>query len=88
MQEEVDDKLMDRDTSGMDEVTKGYFELRKKHAMERLLAVDVELDKGEDNCHITSGHTHSHTHSHTDSHTNIHTHSYTNNYNHSYTHRS
>ena len=45
MQEELDDKLMDRDTSGMDEITKGYFELRKKHAMERLLAVEVEMEK-------------------------------------------
>ena len=45
MQEEVDDKLMDRDTSRMNDITKGYFELRKKHAMERLLAVEVELEK-------------------------------------------
>ena len=45
MQEEIDDKLMDRDTSGMDAMAKSYFELRKKHAVERLVAVEVELEK-------------------------------------------
>ena len=33
MQEAVDDELMGTDTTGMDEASRGYYELRKKHAI-------------------------------------------------------
>ena len=47
MQEVVDDNLMGTDTTSMDEATRGYYEVRKKHAIEHLLALETEkqLDK-------------------------------------------
>ena len=47
MQEAVDDELMGKDTSGMDVATRGYWELRKKHVLQHIVALNVqkELDK-------------------------------------------
>ena len=42
MQEAVDDDLMRTDTTAMDAATRGFFELRKKHALENLMEVDEE----------------------------------------------
>ena len=42
MQEAVEDELMGTDTTGMDEASRGYYELRKKHAIEHILALEKE----------------------------------------------
>ena len=44
MQEAVDDELMGTDTTGMDEASRGYHELRKKHAIEHIVALEKEKE--------------------------------------------
>ena len=42
MQEVVDDELMRTDTAAMDDATRGFFGLRKRHALENLMDVHEE----------------------------------------------
>ena len=44
MQDAVDNDIMKTDTTGMDAVTRGYYEMKKKHAVARLVALDEQTE--------------------------------------------
>ena len=45
MQEAVDDELIGKDTSGMDVATRGYSELRKKHVIQHIVALEAQKEQ-------------------------------------------
>ena len=45
MQEALDHDIMKTDTTGMDAVARVYYELKRKHAVARLLALDAQMEE-------------------------------------------